>query len=106
MSARKSDQRGVALVQVLIMSVLLTILATGLLKMTFGTHVMVSKVRHTDVRKQWVEACRSLLEIKWAGGACNSSDRCINGAEFPSWDGPVVTVSCPPVGRARFTVTN
>lgn len=105
MSAGRLDARGVALVQVLIMSVLLTILATGLLKMTFGTHVMVSKVKQADIRKHWVDACRALLEVKWAGGACNSGDRCITGSEFPSWTGPVVTVSCPS-GRAVFTVTN
>ncbi|OIO09561.1 MAG: hypothetical protein AUJ52_06245 [Elusimicrobia bacterium CG1_02_63_36] len=101
MRARAGDQRGVALVQVLIMSVLLTILATGLLKMTFGTHVMVSKVRHTDIRKQWVEACMARKIAEWAqtGGACVSGS-CSFGA-----GNPTVTVSCPS-GRADFTVDN
>lgn len=95
------NEKGVALVQVLIMSVLLTILVTGLLKMTFGTHVLVSKVRHTDVRKQWGEACMALKVAEWAqtGGACTAGS-CSFGA-----GNPTVSVSCP-AGKAVFVVNN
>jgi len=95
------NQKGVALVQVLIMSVLLTILATGLLKMTFGTHLLASKVRHTDVRKSWTEACLARKMAEWAqtGGACVAGS-CTFGGGNPS-----VSVSCS-AGKAIFTVNN
>ncbi len=95
------NQKGVALVQVLIMSVLLTILATGLLKMTFGTHMLASKVRHTDVRRTWTEACLARKMAEWAqtGGACAVGTCNFGGGN------PTVAVTCT-AGKANFTVNN
>ncbi|PCI37365.1 MAG: hypothetical protein COB53_06710 [Elusimicrobia bacterium] len=95
------NQKGVALVQVLIMSVLLTILATGLLKMSFGTHMLVTKVRHTDVRKQLAEACMAFKTAQWAStssplGACASGTCLINGK--------TITVTCVGTTKANFVV--
>jgi Tfp pilus assembly protein PilX len=97
------DQRGVALVQVLIMSVLLTILATGLLRMTFGSHIMVSKVRHTDIRKSLAEACmaRKISEWQQTGGSCVAQNPACTFAS----QNATVRVTCPS-GRAVFTVNN
>ncbi len=95
MHAENSD--GIALVQVLIMSVMLTMLASGLLKMTFGNHMLASKVVHADRRKALAEACMAQRTAEWAGGPCVAAAVSCN---FPLQN-TVVEVTCP-AGQANF----
>ncbi|MFA5140448.1 MAG: hypothetical protein WC728_14550 [Elusimicrobiota bacterium] len=69
---------GVALVQVLVMSVLLIILAAGVLQIIFGTHGLIARTQAGDKAKYYVEACMAQKSAIWAGNPCNgaASDTC------------------------------
>jgi hypothetical protein len=69
MALRKD--RGVALVQVLVMSVLLLILAAGVLQVVFGTHMLVARNQSSDKSRYWLEACQSRLNAAWSGAGAN-----------------------------------
>lgn len=85
-------ERGSALVQVLVMSVLLVILATGVMKVMFMNHVMVARVRQGDNHRDWVDKCFALKAAQWAGNPCSGgvADTC----NFSSSGGPTVNVTC------------
>ena len=71
-------ERGSALVQVLVMSVLLTILATGVMKVMFMNHVVVARVQTGDKMRDVAEECRAKADIQWAG-ACGGPVTCGGG---------------------------
>ncbi len=71
---RKRAESGLAMVQVLVMSVLLMILATGVMRMVFGSHVLVSRQITSDERKALAEACMAEKNELWAGAACPALD--------------------------------
>lgn len=97
-----NKERGSALVQVLVMSVLLVILATGVMKVMFMNHVMVARVRQGDNHRDWVDKCFAVKAAQWAGNPCggSGSDSC----NFSSTGGPTVAVSCQAGGRIVMTV--
>lgn len=91
-------ERGSALVQVLVMSVLLVILATGVLKVMYMNHVVVTKVQRDDRYRAVAEACLAQKMFEWGTGGCVSGS-------CPSVNGLTASVSCPG-GQPRFTVTS
>lgn len=94
------SERGVALVQVLVMSVMLLTLASAVMQMMFGTHVMVSRAKTSDQNKMWIESCLSQKNETWAGSPCGGggSDSCDYAPT-----GPTVNISCSG-GTVSFTV--
>lgn len=92
--------RGSALVQVLVMSILLIILVTGVLQVVFQNHVVLARIQRSDKYKAAADACMAQKYAEWAaGGACVAANpACIvNGLD--------VEVTCPG-GRAEFTVVD
>ena len=93
------EERGSALVQVLVMSVLLTVLATGVMKVMFMNHVAVAKVQQSDRAREAVEKCYAMRTVEWADIPCGpptGSSDCV----FP--DGWRVTVQCLSAGRVEM----
>lgn len=64
-------ERGVALVQVLVMAVILLTLVTGVVKVIFGTHVMVARGGRDIEAKGAVEDCLARLNRAWGGNPCS-----------------------------------
>lgn len=97
------SRRGSALVQVLVMSVLLIILATGVMQTMFQSHVLVMRVKESDTNRDWVERCFARKSVEWAGNPCagGSSDAC----DFTGMNGPNVSISCQSGGRVVMSVT-
>lgn len=97
------SERGSALVQVLVMSVLLVILATGVMKVMFMNHVMVARVAAGDSHRDWVDRCYSLKSVEWGGLACGggANDSC----NFSGMGGPTVGITCQAGGRIVMTTT-
>ncbi len=98
-------ERGVALVQVLVMSVVLILFATGVLEIIFGTHVLYSRVRTSEEDKSWAQACMAETHKDWQGDPCriasSLSERCdYTGLPIP---GPVVEIACSS-NKVTFTV--
>ena len=87
----RNNQSGVALVQVLVMSVLLLTLSAGLMQVIFGTHVMVARAKASDENKLWVEACFAQKNAEWVGISCAGAgtDECDYAPA-----GPKVTIDC------------
>lgn len=79
--------RGSALVQVLVMSVLLTVLATGVMKVMFMGHVAVAKVQNSDKLRDAVERCYAMRSAEWQGAPCSGNTSCTFG-------NITVTVTC------------
>ncbi|MBI5597654.1 MAG: hypothetical protein HY928_16315 [Elusimicrobia bacterium] len=96
-------ESGSALVQVLIMSILLIILATGVMQVMFMNHTIIARVKRSDEHKFWVEACMAEKTAAWAGGsACggSASDTC----NYSGNNGPVVSIACAVGGQVTYTV--
>jgi len=85
------SESGVVLVHVLILAVLLTILATGLMKIVFSNHVIVAKVKNSNEKRYWIEACASKMYAQWGGGACSNGTCNFTGENPP---GPMIQVVC------------
>lgn len=88
-------ERGSALVQVLVMSVLLTVLATGVMKVMFMNHVAVTKVQTSDQMKDYAERCMAERAAQYPASLCASN--C-------SYNGVTVYVTCTANG-ADYSVT-
>ncbi|MBI3300347.1 MAG: hypothetical protein HYZ75_19445 [Elusimicrobia bacterium] len=97
-----SGERGSALVQVLIMSILLIILATGVMKVMFMNHTIVARVKKSDEHKFWVDACMAQKTALWQGVACAGAPA--DACDYTTGGGPVVSVSCQAAGLTVFTV--
>lgn len=82
-----NEERGSALVQVLVMSVLLTILATGVMKVMFMGHVAVAKVQNSEKLRDAVERCYAMRSAEWQGSPCSGNTSCTFGTI-------TVSVSC------------
>ncbi|MFH1726728.1 MAG: hypothetical protein ABII00_19135 [Elusimicrobiota bacterium] len=96
-------ERGLALVQVLVMSVLLVILATGVLKVIFADHVLVARVKNSDVHKYYVEACMARKNSEWDGQPCRPPNSpCV----FSSPGGGSVSVSAVCSGNTAVFEVN
>ena len=95
-------ERGSALVQVLVMSILLIILATGVLQVMFMNHTIIARVKRSDEHKFWVEACMAEKTAVWAGNPCNGagSDSC----NYTGNNGPIVSIACGVGGQVTYTV--
>ena len=95
-----SGERGSALVQVLIMSILLIILATGVLQVVFQNHVLVGRVQRFDKYKAATDACMAQKYSEWAvsGVSCQPNQTCLV-------NGMTVTTDCPG-GKANFTAVD
>jgi hypothetical protein len=93
---------GIALVQVLVMSVLLVILAAGVLRIIFGTHGLVARTQSGDKAKYYVEACMAQKSAIWAGNPCNggSSDAC--SFTTPSGLSVEVRITCAANNRVSY----
>lgn len=95
---------GSALVQVLVMSILLIILATGVLQVMFMNHTIIARVKKSDENKFWVEACMAKKTAEWGGAPCPASDKC----DFSALNGgspKVVYYTCGAGGQVQFTVS-
>ena len=95
------EERGSALVQVLIMSVLLIILATGLMKVVFQNHTSIARVQRSDKYKATVDACMAQKTVEWAtttNGVCAAGTCNVNGY--------VVNVTCKANNAVDFQVTD
>ena len=92
--------RGSALVQVLIMSVLLIILATGILKAVFMNHTSVARIQRSDKYKATVDACMAQKTVEWANGA----GVCANGT--CNVNGYTVNVTCGANNTVNFVVVD
>mgnify|MGYP001615301063 CR=1 FL=1 len=101
------EESGVALVQVLVMSVMLLVLSAGVMQIIFGTHVLVARAKVSDEKKMWIEACVNKKNESWAApGPCggSTSDVC----DFSADQGPTVAVACVATAegiRVSFDVT-
>lgn len=89
-----NGERGSALVQVLVMSVLLTVLATGVMKVMFMNHVAVAKVQTSERMRDYAERCMAEKAALYPASPCGSN--CV-------YDGNVITVTCV-AGGVRFDV--
>ncbi|TPW21713.1 MAG: hypothetical protein FD126_409 [Elusimicrobia bacterium] len=87
-------ERGSALVQVLVMSVLLTVLATGVMKVMFMNHVAVAKVQTSERMRDYAERCMAEKAALYPASPC--AGNC-------SYNGVTVVVSCV-AGGVRFDV--
>lgn len=90
MRSRRDSERGVALVQVLVMAVMLIMLAAGVLQIIFGTHGMVARTQSGEKARYWAEACLARRSEQWNGNPCGGATNC----DFSSNNGPIVYVSC------------
>mgnify|MGYP003340830608 CR=1 FL=1 len=96
-------ERGSALVQVLIMSVLLVLLATSLLKVMFANHMVTAKVKNATDYKYLAEACMNIMFAQWQGTPCAGGNTSCT-LSHPS--GSLVTVNASCTGnRVDFRVT-
>lgn len=68
-------EKGIAMVQVLVMAVILLTLATGVVKVIFGTHVMVAKGGCDTEAKGAVEQCLALVNRALNGARCNNGNQ-------------------------------
>ena len=94
-------ERGSALVQVLVMSVLLIILATGVMRVMFMNHVVVARVQTGDKMRDVAEQCRAKADAEWAasGTPCVTAVSCSDALH-------TVSITCPgPVGTVKIQVT-
>lgn len=103
---RRADS-GLALVQVLIMSILLITLAAGVMRMVFGTHVLISRQVTGDEKKAWVEACQAWRNETWAGIPCKAGQ---TSCDYTGQGGPTIGIACTgPDGngntKIKYTVT-
>lgn len=98
-------ERGIALVQVLVMSVVLIMFATGVLQILFGTHVLYSRVRMSEEDKSWAQACMAEKMEVWAGEPCGgaATDSCDYTGETPP--GPTVNITCSG-SEVKFIIPN
>lgn len=92
------SSRGIALVQVMVFSMLLLLLATGLMRMMFGTHSMVNRMRQSDMDHSYIDACKARLDAIWDGTPCNGTTQCTFFG-----GGPTVNASCAG-SRVTFTI--
>jgi len=87
---RKSGESGVVLIHVMMLALILSVLATGMLKIIFADHMMVAKVHHSDRNRYWVESCLNQKYQLWlSAGSCSSGSCNFNAA-----GGPIVNVTC------------
>ena len=98
-----TGRRGSALVQVLIMSVLLIILATGLMKVVFANHSAIARIQRSDKYKATVDACMAKKTVEWA---TNFNGVCQTQAGACSLNGYNVDVTCTANNQANFKVTD
>ena len=84
-------ENGSALVQVLIMSVILIILATGVMKTMFASHVLVMRVKKSNEDRDWAERCYAMKSVEWQGVPCAGGS---NQCSFTSISGPNVDIAC------------
>ena len=84
-------ERGSALVQVLVMSVLLTVLATGVMKVMFMNHVAVAKVQTSERMRDYAERCMAEKTAQSEPMTAPPSSLCGSTCVY---DGNVVTVNC------------
>ena len=66
MVTRMKDESGIALIQVMVMSLILVALAAGVLQLIFGTHVMVARTKKSDDARYWIEACQAQKQLVWS----------------------------------------
>lgn len=91
-------ERGSALVQVLVMSVLLTVLATGVMKVMFMNHVAVAKVQTSDRMRDYAERCMAEKTALYPASLCASNCSYSSGGNTVT-----VVVTCTANG-ANFEV--
>jgi hypothetical protein len=106
MMRQLKSRRGVALVQVMVMSLVLLILATGVMKIVFGTHVLVARSKRSDDNKLWIESCMAQKQSLWAGNPCGggAADLC----NYAGDGGPTVNIACVAAGvntRVTYSVS-
>ncbi len=100
------SETGAALVQVMVMSIILLTLATGVMRLVFGTHVMTARAKRSDDNKLWVESCLAQKNALWAGNPCAgaATDSCNYAAD----NGPTINITCVAAGvntQVDYTVT-
>lgn len=103
---RTNPEAGGALVQVMVMSIILLTLATGVMRLIFGTHVMTARSKRSDDNKLWVESCMAQKNAVWNGAPCAGAgtDTC----NFAADNGPTINITCNAVGvntQVDYTVT-
>ncbi len=103
---RKRAESGLAMVQVLVMSVLLMILATGVMRMVFGSHVLVSRQITGDKRKVLADACLAEKNESWMGAPCGgaalpATDSCAYNVEGTNY---TINIACVDVGGGNTEV--
>ncbi len=102
----RGDEKGLALVQVMVMSVVLILFATGVLEMIFSTHILYSKTKTSAENKSWVEACMAQKTYEWRTGTtqpCNGSST--DSCTFPSGSTSItVNIKCQSSGEVTFSL--
>lgn len=108
-----NNTRGIALVQVMVMSLVLILFATGVLQVIFGTHVLYSRTRDSAYDKLWSDACMAQKNFEWSKTSnadskpCNGNEK--DSCDFCSTGGPLIEIDCPdPTGgnpaQAKYRV--
>lgn len=86
-----NSRRGSVLVEVLVMSVLLMLLATGLMRIVFMNHTVVVKVQRSSKYRAAVDACMNQMEAQWAA---NNNGVCQSAPGSCSVDGYTIRWTC------------
>jgi len=94
------NESGIALVQVLVMSVVLILFATGVLQIIFGTHVLFARVKRSEEHRSWVEACMAKKNQEWKGIPCNPAAANPTKCDFSADKGPTVNITCKTASTA------
>ncbi|MFH2204498.1 MAG: hypothetical protein ABIJ96_15390 [Elusimicrobiota bacterium] len=105
------NESGVALVQVLVMSMVLLLFATGVLQIIFGSHILFSRTKASEENRSWVEACMAQKNEEWKGTPCNPAAKSATSCDFSGDKGPTVSIACKDASNAAdgklavYTVT-
>ncbi|MDD2773127.1 MAG: hypothetical protein PHP45_05460 [Elusimicrobiales bacterium] len=66
---RIAGERGTLLVQTLVMTVILSFLATMMLKWSFGRHTVATKVRRSIEARTYINSCMAQKAAEWGTNA-------------------------------------
>ena len=83
---------GMALIQVLIMSVILLILATGVMNVVFSSRVLVARAEKNERARNYIDSCLAQKNEIWNGQACFGSPQ--DGCDYRPEGGPAVYITC------------
>ncbi len=97
MNLKKQNNRGAALLQVLILSAILAGMATMILRVTLSRSVASKQVRHQITAQKMIESCMAQVNMFWASKTPEAYARDLGQCQMcdPTKDGVANGGSCP-----------